>query len=139
MTSKNPWKYLLSHHLPKDYDRCLQINVNDRKVRICSRCLGWYISFFLFWVLLFLDLNFLLNYKMIILYFFPAPAMIDWSLHRFGFYSGNNLSRVSTGFLLGLTFAMMTYLFIKNPLRVHFWIVSVLYISIGVVIFKVTS
>jgi len=139
MDLENPWKYLLSHHLPKDYDRCLQVNFNDRKVRICSRCLGWYTSFLLFWVLLFLDLTFLLSYEMVVLYFFPAPAMIDWALHRFSLYNGSNLSRVSTGFLLGFTFAMLSYIFITNPLSVNFWVVSVLYTSIGVVIFKITS
>lgn len=139
MASKNPWKYLLSHHLPKEYNRCIILKFHNKKIRICSRCSGWYISFLLFWVLFFSGLNFFLNYKIIILYLFPIPAIIDWSLHRFKIYQGINLLRIITGFLIGLTFALLWYSFIINPLDVNFWIVSISYTIIAMIIFKITK
>ncbi len=139
MTSKSPWKYLLSHHLPKEYNRCFLIKFRNRKIRICSRCSGWYISFLLFWFLLLMGSDFLLNYKNIILYLFPIPAIIDWSLHRFKIHEGNNFSRIITGFLIGLTFATLLYSFIINPLDINFWIVSILYASMSILIFKITK
>ena len=124
MSQNSPLKYVLSHHLPKDYNRCLAIKFHDKTVRICSRCFGWYTSFVIFWIMLFIEFDFFLSYETIILYLFPLPAIADWSLHRFGIYDGTNLSRVITGFMIGLTFASLLYVFVKNPLDMNFWISS---------------
>ena len=132
-------KCLLSHHEPKDYNRCFLIKFGDKKYYICSRCSGWYISFILFWIILLIGIDFILSYKTIILYLFPIPAIVDWSLHRFRIYDGNNFSRILTGFLIGLTFATLLYTFIKNPFDTDFWIVSIIYTVIVAIIFKNTQ
>ena len=132
-------KYLLSHHEPKDYNRCFLIKIGDKEYYICSRCSGWYISFILFWIILFMGIDLILNYKTIILYLFPIPAIVDWSLHRFNVCDGNNFFRILTGFLIGLTFATLLYTFIKNPFDIDFWTVSIIYITIVAIIFKQTK
>jgi len=139
MMFKEIQKYLLSHHEPKDYNRCLLIKFGGKEYYICSRCSGWYSSFILFWIFLLIGIDFILSYKIIILYLFPIPALIDWSLHRFRICNGNNLSRILTGFLIGLTFATLLYTFIKNPFDINFWIVSIIYTFIVVIIFKITK
>jgi len=129
-------KYLLSHHLPKDYDRCFLIKIKNKNYRICARCSGWYLSFLMFWILLLFNVNFLLNYKFIILYFFPIPAILDWILHQFRIFKGTNVLRFLTGILIGLTFAMLLYTFIKNPFDIHFWFVSIIYVTLVSIVLK---
>jgi len=86
-----------------------------------------------------MGIDFILSYKTIILYLFPIPAIIDWGLHRFKIYDGSNLSRIFTGFLIGLTFATLLYTFIKNAFDINFWIVSIIYTVIVAIIFKITK
>ena len=129
-------KYLLSHHLPQDYDRCFLIKVGNKSYRICARCIGWYLSFLIFWLLLLFNIDFLLNYKIIILYFFPIPAIFDWSLHKLRNLKGTNILRVLSGILIGLTFAMLLYSFVTNPFDIHFWLVSIIYVTIVVIVLK---
>jgi len=137
--SRDIYKYLLSHHLPKDYDRCFLIKIRGESYRICARCSGWYLSFLIFWLLLLFDVDFLLNYKIIVLYFFPVPAILDWSLHKLTRFKGTNILRFITGILIGLTFAMLLHSFIINPFDINFWSVSVIYVLIVVAVYKHTS
>lgn len=139
MMLKEIRNYILSHHEPKDYNRCFFITLHEKRTYICSRCAGWYTSFLLFWILSFLRVEFFLNYSFIILYFFPMPAIIDWSLHRFKIYEGTNLTRIFSGFLIGLTFATLLYTFLKNPFNMDFWLVSITYSMITFFVFKFTK
>jgi len=138
MLAKKCRKYILSHHLPKDYKRCIKFEVNNKVYLICSRCLGLYLGFIIFLPLFFMFQNFLYNINFI-LYLLPLPAIIDWSIHRFGIYQGTNSSRIATGFFLGVAYAGLLFTFIKNPLDSNFWIVIISYLIIGATIFKLTK
>jgi uncharacterized membrane protein len=129
-------KYILSHHLPKDYKRCLKFRINKKAYFICSRCFGLYLGFFIFLVLFYI---FQIPSFTFILYLFPIPALVDWSMYRFNIYQGTNSSRIITGFLLGITYAGLLHTFIKNPLDFNFWFVVSIYLIIGTLIFKLTN
>lgn len=135
---KDILSYILSHHEPKDYNRCLSLTVAGNKYNICSRCAGWYSSFLFFWILLAIDIDFLLNYNIVIIFLFPIPAIFDWSLHKFKIYKGTNASRFITGLFLGLAFATILYIFFRNPFDPLIWIVSLLYTTIIAIIFHFT-
>ena len=131
--------YLLSHHKSKDYDRCFLFRFRGKKVFICSRCCGWYSSFLLFWVLLFLGVKIFLVNNLFALYFLPMPAIIDWGIHRFRIYHGTNLSRLFTGFLLGFAFANLAYIFLQNPFNINFWEVAISYLIIVAIIYAASD
>jgi uncharacterized membrane protein len=133
------WGYALSHHQPKDYDRCFSITVSGKEHRLCSRCLGWYSSFTIFWSVLPFGIDFLLDHGLLILYLFPIPAVADWSLHRFKIHEGTNLTRFGTGFLLGFTFANLLHILLKNPLDPNFWVVTIAYTTIVTAVFHYTN
>ena len=138
MLAKKYRKYILSHHLPKDYKRCINFKINNKIYFICSRCFGLYLGFLTFLILLSIFQNTLYNINFV-LYLFPLPAVIDWSLHRFSVYQGTNSSRVATGFLLGIAYAGLFHIFIKNPLDLNFWVVVIGYLIVGILIFKLTN
>ena len=138
MLTKKYKKYILSHHLPKDYRRCIKFKNNNKVYFICSRCFGLYFGFFIFLILFFVFQDILYNTNFV-LYLFPLPAIIDWSIHRFSVYQGTNSLRVATGFLLGIAYAGLFHIFIKNPLNLNFWIVVIGYLVIGILIFKLTN
>lgn len=131
--------YLLSHHFPKDYHRCLSFSLFGKKHFICTRCLGWYIAFFLFWPLSVSGLLNLIKYNPLFLYLLPLPALADWTLHRFGIYEGTNYSRFFTGTLLGLSFGMLLNSFISNIFDPNFWIISICYTFYVAIIMKRTN
>jgi len=133
------WDYALSHHRPKDYDRCFSITVGGKEHRLCSRCLGWYSSFAIFWSVLPFGINFFPDHGLLVLYLFPIPAVADWSLHRFKIYGGTNLTRFGTGFLLGFTFASLLYILLKNPLDPNFWVVTITYTIVITAVFHCTG
>ena len=133
------WNYALSHHQPRDYGRCFSITVGGKERHLCSRCLGWYSSFAIFWIVLPFGVNFFLDHGLLVLYLFPMPAVVDWGLHRFGIYEGTNLTRVFTGFLLGFTFADLSYVLLKNPLDPNFWAVTITCTTIVAAIFRYTA
>jgi len=130
------WDYILSHHDQEDYNRCFSVKVLGKRCYLCARCSGWYLSFLLFWFLFLLNIDFLIKYSLVILYFFPVPALIDWGLHKLGVWEGKNSTRFASGFLIGFTFAQLTYIFFKNPLNFHFWVVTLTFVSTVAVIWK---
>lgn len=139
MMSQKILDYILSHHEPKDYGRCFSITISRKKYHFCSRCVGWYSSFLIFWFTLFLGINFLPNYEFVVLYLFPIPAIVDWSLHKFEIYDGTNFSRILTGFLIGFTFANLLYIFFRNPFDCHFWAVTICYAMIVMAVLNSTK
>lgn len=126
-------KYILSHHLPKDYYRCIKLRARGKTYLICSRCFGLYVGFFTF--LIFIFFSEFVSYR-IILYLFPIPAFLDWSLHKFRIYKGNNVSRIMSGILLGIAYAGLFHTFIRNPFDFDFFVVIITYLIAGILVFK---
>jgi uncharacterized membrane protein len=86
-----------------------------------------------------LGMDSFLRYSASILYLLPVPAVVDWALHRFMIYEGTNLSRVSTGFLLGLTFGALSHALLTGAFNVNCSVVSVFYATAAAFILLVTE
>ena len=122
--------------MPKDYDRCVKAKVNKKTYYVCARCLGLYIGLITFLIVFFSNVFF--DYISIVLaaYIFPIPAFLDWSLHKFKKSQGTNVSRIITGFMVGITYAALIYLFVRNPFDYNFWIVIVAYAALLIILLK---
>ncbi len=104
-------KYLLSHHLPNDYDKCISIYVGGKIIHLCSRCSGVYIG---------ISTGFLANLfhifepNMLIILIFPMFALIDWFVTAFNMHKSNNTIRIASGFFLGLAYIFAALLAIRE-------------------------
>lgn len=90
--------FLLSHHGYFEYDRCISFRLKQNTIRICARCTGLYSG---------LLLGALVSYvygpwwKASLFLILPLPAFIDWGLYVTHIWIGSNLTRVSSGLVLG--------------------------------------
>lgn len=111
-------RFLLSHHQPEHYDRCVRIGGQW----VCARCLGLYPPMIVgFGLQLGLHRHFgeLLQprpWEAAILMALALPAVIDWVRGRVRPESGTNPGRLLTGLLLGVVLARTLYLNARAPL-----------------------
>ena len=110
MDFKSFLKFTLSHHYSHQYNRCYKIG----RLHFCARCLGLYPI-----LLIFIFLQFYIEisplWESVLLFLFPMPALIDWSIAVLIQNKGLNSIRTSTGFLLGLSLGRLIYLHIIHP------------------------
>lgn len=128
---------LLSHHYPEDYDHCVPFKFKGETYNLCTRCLGYFSSFFIFiWLYLFID-NYVLHIDKVIIYLFPSFAFIDWGLTKTKVYNGNNSIRYVTGFLLGIAGSRIIFLFFKNPFNSDVYIsISIYFVIAAIMIYS---
>ena len=99
------WLYLLlAHHPPCQINRTFRIQVGDRVLNICSRCLGQWIGFALviIWSLNAVPVERGLGQSLLVFGLLPLPVAVDWSTQTLGLRESTNPLRALTGFLYGL-------------------------------------
>ncbi|MFC7132979.1 MULTISPECIES: DUF2085 domain-containing protein [Salinibaculum] len=109
--------FLLSHHLPEDYDRCYAPVIRGRTVRVCARCAGIYPGILAgVWAIFAAPA---LPSHLLLVAVLPAPALVDWSLSAFTSREGSNPGRTATGVLLGYGYGLgLGHLFVRGTLPV---------------------
>ena len=135
MVNLSKHSILLSHHKPYEYYRCFKI----KNEYICARCLGIHSVLYPTLFYQFFVHPFSHSFIIIALYIFPLFSCIDWGLHRFNIYKGTNISRVLSGFFLGISFATMFYIFLKDTFNLNLWISVLIYFIIGWGIYKLSE
>lgn len=104
--------FLLSHHPPSGYDRCVRVG----GLHLCARCLGLYPTMFAA-----LAVQIALRSPMAwpgdpwLAFLLPVPALVDWARGKFDPRSGTNASRLLTGTLLGISLGRTLYLHLRKP------------------------
>lgn len=97
-------RYLLSHHEPEAYHRCYRLSVRGHVVRLCARCLGIYPGIAI--GLMAAAFHVATGLQPVMLLFFPAFALIDWTVTTFTASEGTNVIRTGTGTLLGIAYGL---------------------------------
>jgi len=121
LTKKINWGMLISHHPPCQYDRTYCF----LGIRCCSRCTGiiiGIISSIIFISFVAIDFTVILITVVVL----PLPAIANFTLNELGKTKNNNIKRILTGFLLGITIGFaLDYLICGNYLYgilIIFWI-----------------
>ncbi len=113
------WRFLLAHHPPSQYDRCVRVG----RLHLCTRCLGMYPP-----LIAGLAVQLVLTvhhaaalvarpWERWVLVGLMAPAAWDWIQGRLEPHRGTNRWRYVTGVLLGLGLARAVYLNARTPLH----------------------
>lgn len=100
---KETSKYILSHHQPEEYYKCYSLNILNKKIHICSRCLGIYAGI-LIGIIFFHPDTQNLRYYYLLLAFLPLFTLIDWSVSTFKIHRSYNVVRTVFGVLLGISY-----------------------------------
>lgn len=109
--------FLLSHHLPAEYDRCYAPVVRGRTIRVCARCAGIYPGILVGIWAAFAAPDPLGHVLLVAV--LPLPALLDWSLDALTPWKGSNPGRTGTGFLLGVGYGLgLVHLFVRGTLAV---------------------
>ncbi len=103
---------MISHHPPSMYGHCLRLSFRGRSIYFCGRCFGIYTGLGLGLASLFL-IGF--NREPTWFWFFIALAVgfstvVDWISQRLTPRKTTNSIRAVSGFLSGLSLAMILYL-----------------------------
>lgn len=118
---------LIAHHEPDQFYKTIEISFFNKNIRLCTRCTGIYFGIIL--TLLYFLLSFTIPniIELIVIYAFPIPAILDWSLEKYNLWKGNNATRFVSGFILGICYVFIWLRFIQNPLDTIVWTVAIVY------------
>jgi len=105
--------YILSHHEPNEYYKCYNLNIKNKNIYFCSRCVGIYIGIIVGLILNNINLINKENYYLIII-LFPIFALIDWSIDAFTEYDNNKFLSSISGIFLGIAYILGVLLFIET-------------------------
>lgn len=105
-------RYILSHHEPAEYHRCYRLSVRGRDVHLCARCLGIYPGIATGLAVAALDV--VPGIQPAVLLFFPAFALLDWTVTTFTTIGGRNGLRTGTGMLLGIAYGLGLWLLLVD-------------------------
>ncbi|MBN2150413.1 MAG: DUF2085 domain-containing protein [Candidatus Lokiarchaeota archaeon] len=124
----------LTHHVIEDADHAIGVRFGKITIFLCTRCtamlLGLFFSMYGFATLRLPVDQFLAFFLDI---FIPAPVFVDWGLQRFGYRKATTRSRVITGALTGLGFALVP---LASPdYAVHAAIVLMSYFAVFFIIY----
>ena len=107
----SPFRFLLAHHWPEEYERCYRV----AGLWVCARCLGLYPS--LAFMLAFQVSGWVTEVPLepLFLYALPLPALISWTRHRVWHAQGSKPVSTITGAVLGVGLGRGLYLHLRDP------------------------
>lgn len=117
----SPWLLFISHHFPKDYDRCFIIHLGKMKLPVCSRCIALYPTMLALLILQFTLLKIPQSLDPLFIFIFPLPAFVEWGLRKANAIKSSNVARVITGILFGAGLSRGFYYYLRNPLHPLAW------------------
>lgn len=123
------WRLLAHNHW-------ITLNILGRKLRVCARCSGYILGFFLpSLILKNLDIQpiFFGNQWILVCFLLALPLTFDWVTQSFGLRNSSNSVRMFTGLLLGLD------LYIYSLLGINMGVKKILFVVITLVIFIIGS
>lgn len=103
--------YVLSHHVPLEYYRCIQMPWRGKKYYVCARCFGVY-----FGAILGIIASFFWKIDAMLPELLPLPAMIDWTVHILNLWNGNNAIRIVSGVFLGFAYGVLLVYLVTGEL-----------------------
>lgn len=101
---KETSKYILSHHQPEEYYKCYSLNILNKKIHVCSRCLGIYAGILIGITFFHPGTQNLSHYYYLLLAVLPLFTLIDWSVSAFKIHRSWNVVRTVFGVLLGISY-----------------------------------
>ena len=110
---KETAKYILSHHEPREYSKCYLLKINNKKLFLCSRCLGIYIGIVL-GILIYLKFDLEVHTFYFLITLLPLFALLDWFFTKERIYIGNNLYRSISGCFLGTAYVLGLIQFVRG-------------------------
>ena len=110
---KETSKYILSHHQPEEYYKCYSLNILNKKIHICSRCLGIYAGILIGVIFFHPDNQNLIDYYLL-LAVLPLFTLIDWSVSAFTIHRSYNVVRTVFGVLLGISYFIGLIILLKT-------------------------
>lgn len=122
--------FILSHHAPENYHKCIVI-FNQR---VCSRCFGIFIGF-----LNGLQLSnffFFEEYYLAAIVLFPIPMLVDWYRSNRKISKSSNLIRAFSGFIFGIIYGVGIIFFLQDKFRAITLTTGLLYGLIAVKLLK---
>ena len=100
------WERLLAHR------HWVTINLLDKKLRLCARCLGVVLGFSLLKIIqlsLFVSSTAIpVQIGLSISIFMALPSILDWITHNFGLRQSHNNIRLTTGFFEGFGIGILS-------------------------------
>lgn len=125
---------ILTHHVIEDADHTIGVKIGKVTFFLCTRCTamlsGLFFSMYAFATLRLVIDPFMAFFLDI---FIPAPVFIDWGLQRFGFRKARTWSRILTGALTGLGFALVPQA--SPDYAIHVAIVLMSYFAVFFIIY----
>lgn len=97
-------RYLLSHHLPSERDRCYAPTIFGTQYHLCARCVGVYPGVLIGVLAYGAGMPAVLSWVLVVL--LPAPALGDWWMTTAFSRPGWNSVRTGTGWLLGCGYGL---------------------------------
>jgi len=103
---KSRLSLLLSHHPSEEIHRTIHPSLHGREIFLCARGVGRYVGL-LSTILLSPFLTLSNQAYLLIFILFPLPSTLDWATQKFGLRESRNCIRVFTGFLVGVSQALL--------------------------------
>lgn len=109
----------------------IRLRIFNTNTRLCARCTGIYLGIIATILLFFLEVNIPNIFKLLIIFAFPVPAIVDWGLDKYDLWKSCNTIRFVSGFMLGICYIFIWARFIQNPLDIMVWLSAVVYSTIA--------
>ena len=116
--AKQNWRSLLflivSHHPPERLHRTIHIGLKRKSIHLCSRCTGTVLGIIAIFAVNTFGLKFPIEFYLPLISLLPLVATIDWFTQSAKLRESKNWLRVSSGFLLGNSEALVLLLIING-------------------------
>lgn len=132
---KETSRYILSHHQPEEYYKCYSLNILNKKIHVCSRCLGIYLGILIGITIFHIDTLNLKSYYLLIA-FFPLFTLIDWSVSAFKIHKSYNVVRTGFGVLLGISYSMGFIILFETFPNYYIIFVGLVYVLISLLLLR---
>lgn len=113
------WHFLLSHHLPNRFNRCIRVSLGRHTMHFCARCMGLVFGLFALVVVWGMQARLPVDYYgatfQLPIALLPLPAAIDWLRQSVKGRESTNVRRLVTGMFLGVAWTDAIILFVTRP------------------------